>query len=228
MNNLTPKIILGIITASLAIIQSITGWAQDRHSVYNVEDKKVYSHARYDEIKGSPYLYEKWLPADILGSDGKFHKYPKVNFNGLTNEIESDNDGNIIQFARSYFITVTFDTESGKETFLGGAHPEFGKKLVCLLFEGHKVKLYKHFDVEVEESVAQTPGIPTVFESFERTSTYYLLINGNLKKVRLKKKKIIEALGHKPEIEGYVKKEKIDLGSEDGFKTLLSYYETLN
>jgi hypothetical protein len=74
---------------------------------------------------------------------------------------------------------------------------------------------------------AQTSGIPTAFESFERTSTYYLMINGNLNKVRLKKKKIIEALGHKSEVEVYIKQEKIDLGSEVGLKDLLNYYDSL-
>jgi len=228
MDNLTIKAFPGIILTFFAITMSFSTWAQDRHSVYNVEDNKVYSHAKYAEIKGSPYLYDEWLPAKFLGSDGKVYDHTKVNFNGLTNEIESDpEDGELIQLARSYFIKVTFDTGSGKETFLAGAHPEFGKKLVCLLYDGQKVKLYKYFSVEVEESVAQTPGIPTVFESFERTSSYYLLLNGSLNKVRLKKKKIIEALGHKSAIEGYIKKEKIDVGSEEGLKLLLSYYDTL-
>ena len=96
------------------------------------------------------------------------------------------------------------------------------------MYDGQKVKFIKDFEVKLEESVVQTPGIPTVFEKFSASKDYYLMLGANLNKVKLKKKSIIELLGSKTELEKYLKQEKINVSTESGLISLLSYYETLN
>lgn len=199
-------------------------WAQGVATV--VKASHPLNPARYDEIKGSPYLYDTWYKAKIVGSDGKIYEDMAVNFNGLTHQLELKKDGRVSQLNNASYLKVIIHTDSGEEAFFRGIHPAFGANLVCILFDGEHIKLLKMFTVRKQATEVQTPMNPTVFEKFVPNAEYYLMIDGDLTQIKLKKKKIIEALGHKSAIEAYVKENKIDLSQEIGIKALLQQYES--
>jgi len=196
-------------------------------NVYNAHPTTIIDHAGYDQIKGSPYLYKKWYPAKVLGSDGKFYDFEEVNFNGFTHEVETKVDGKIEQIMSRFYIRVVVKSDNNEDTFLRGIHPEFGRNLICVLYDGDEVKFIKRFDVRIEEEVMQTPGVPTKFEKFSVTEQYYLMINGKLSTIKLKKKDITALLSNKSEVDKYLKKEKSNLKSESEVIKLVKYYETL-
>ena len=228
MNNSAPVNLRIILLTSFALSISIYGWSQSEGmKVYDVSRTRVIDHAEYDEIKGSPYLYDEWHPARLLDSKGIFHDFLNVNFNGFTHKLETKEDNSTEEFLSGSYLKIIVNTGVYEETFLRGIHPEFGRNLVCILYDGQEVKLIKKFEVRLEESVVQTTGIPTVFEMFAETIEYYIMIEGDLSKVKTKKKSIIEVLGYKSELESYIKKEKLNLNSESDIRNLIAYYESL-
>ena len=62
-------------------------------------------------------------------------------------------------------------------------------------------------------------------EKFVPRTGYYFILDGNLSKIRLKKKNIIDVLSYESEIEKYLKKENNRLKSESDMIQLLKYYE---
>lgn len=227
MNILGLKILPRAITTFLALTISLMGQAQNATTIYDVSKTRVIDQSNYEEIRGTPYLYEDWYPAKLLDADGKYHKFPAVNFNGYTHELESKTDGEVEEFIGHAYLKIIVNTGKYEHTFIRGIHPDFGRDIVCILYDGQNVKFIKEFRVKLEESVIQTPGIPTVFEKFSPTKNYYLMVDFELNKTKLKKKSIIELLGHKTEIEKYLKQEKININSESGLIRLLNYYESL-
>jgi hypothetical protein len=213
-----------LIFLCLAIGSLTDGVAQQSVSV--LETTRPVDPSRYEDIKGSPYLYEVWVPAEIVGSNGEIYHDVLINFNGLTRQIEMKKNGMVSQMNPISYLKVIATTENGTETFFRGIHPDLGAELLCLPYDGQRVKLLKEFSVKKQENEVQTPMRPTVFEKFVPSSEYYIMIDGNITPIKLKKKKIIEALGMKSEIDSFIKKEKINLSTEKGLVKLLNYYES--
>jgi hypothetical protein len=227
MNKLGIAILQRTTTTIFALIIALMGWAQDGNKIYDVSKTRVVDQSNYEEIRGTPYLYEDWHAAKLLDTEGKYHDFSEVNFNGYTHELESKNDGLVEEFIGHAYLKIIVNTGKNEDTFIRGIHPDFGRKIVCILYDGQEVKFIKEYSVKLEEAVMQTPGIPTVFEKFSPNKNYYLMVDSNLTKTKLKKKSIIEILGYKTEIEKYLKQEKINVSSEDGLIRLLNYYESL-
>jgi len=227
MNKLGITILQRTTTTIFALIITLMGWAQEGSKLYDVSKTRVVDQSNYEEIRGTPYLYDDWHEAKLLDADGKYHDFSEVNFNGYTQELESKTDGLVEEFIGHAYLKIIVNTGKNEHTFIRGIHPDFGRDIVCILYDGQEVKFIKKFKVKLEESVMQTPGIPTVFEKFSPTKDYYLMVDGNLTKTKLKKKSIIALLGYKTEIEKYLKQEKINITSESGLIRLLNYYESL-
>ncbi|HHL53155.1 MAG TPA: hypothetical protein ENJ39_07230 [Flammeovirgaceae bacterium] len=191
-----------------------------------LESHKELDPSRYDEIKGSPYLYNDWLPATVVGSDGKMHENILVNYNGLTGELEIKRENRQTEMEPSSYLKVMVHTPAGTQAFYRGIHPQLGNKLVCVLYDGVRVKLIRDFKVRKQENEMQTPLNPTVFEKFVAQSDYYLMLEGLLHPVKIKKKKIMALLDHKQEIEKYIKENNLNLNTTEDVIKLLAYYET--
>ena len=95
-----------------------------------------------------------------------------------------------------------------------------------MLYDGVRVKLIRDFKVRKQENEMQTPLNPTVFEKFVAQSDYYLMLEGLLHPVKIKKKKIMALLDHKQEIEKYIKENNLNLNTTEDVIKLLAYYET--
>jgi len=209
------------------LANSVFGWAQVNSLTYSVEATRQIEHRYYDTIEGTPYLYDEWHNATLLGSDGKIYSFSRVNFNGYTHHLEADLEGKVKEFNASFFLKVTIDTGENKEIFMTGLHADFLRDIICIIYDGEQVKFIKKFDVTLEDLDIQKTRTSMRSEQFFPSIKYYIMLNGNLNKVKLKKKKIIEVLGHKSAIEEYAKKEKINFSSEEGLKLLLNYYDSL-
>ncbi len=214
---------LVLLTISLATIPFFSQ-AQKAYSV--LKSNRPVDPARYDEIKGSPYLYKDWQKAEIVGSDGTILHDVYVNFNGLTRQLEMKKDGTVSEINVTSYLKVIVETDNGQQTFFRGIHPQFGAELICLPYDGQQIKLIKEFTVRKQDTEIQSPMNPTVYEKFIPSSEYYLMVNGQLSPVKIKKKKIIEVLGYKSEIERYLKQAGMSLNNEQNLVKLLSFVET--
>ncbi|MEN8248224.1 MAG: hypothetical protein ABFS32_04785 [Bacteroidota bacterium] len=211
----------------LSIVLTINAFGQKGETVYSAEARvRSVNHEDYKDIKGSPYLFEDWFEAKVIGMDGKYTEYLYMNFNGLTHQLELMENGNTQVLIENTYLKAILSVGENEYTFMSGIHPDLGRDKICILFDGQEIKLIKDFTVRIDESVAQTPGVPTVFERFATTVTYYMMKRGLLVKIKLKKKTILRLLDDNPNIEEYSKKEKISFNSESDVIKLLKYYES--
>jgi len=227
MTKLAPGIFPTTIITFLLLTISFEGWSQQEPLVYNVTRTRHIYQSYYEEIKGSPYLYKEWYPAKLLDVDGKFHTFSKVNFNGFTHELETKSDGLTEEFISDSYVKIIVNTGTNNDIFVRSIHHELVPDIVCIIYDGQKVKFIKKFEVRLKETVVQTPGVPTKFEKFSPVTDYYIIIEDVLTKIKLKKKYVVEILEHKQEVEKYLKQEKINLNLESGLILLLKYYESL-
>lgn len=226
--NYLSQVFLRIIGVLIIIFSSVQlSSAQEGQTIYTAHSKtRIIDHSEYDEIKGSPYLYDSWVSARILGSDGTFFNFDNVNFNGFTHQLEVKTNGLIEEIISASYLKAIVGSGNSENTFMSGLHPDLGQNIICILYDGKNVKLIKKFDVRIEESVAQTPGIPTVFTKFSVSQEYFIMIERDLSKTKLKKKSVISILGYKTELEKYIKQERLNLNRESDVVLLLIHYES--
>lgn len=178
---------------------------------------------RYDDIDGSPFMFKNWMAAEVIASSGEIYTEAKVNFNGYTNQIEYYKEEEIKEMRPGSYLKVSFETESGKYTFMRSLHPEFGTELVCILFDGQKVDLIKRLTVSVQEY--NTPN-KTINKFVQRTE-YFMIVNGRVNQTNLKKKKVLAALKtDTSNLENYIEENDLGLKTEAEVIQLLNYYES--
>jgi len=197
--------------------------AQKVYSAINVNQD--IDPSRYDEIQGSPYLYKVWQKAQIIRSNGEVNYESELNYNGLTQQLEIKENEKSKPLPAYTFIKVLVEGDNGTEAFLQRIHPDFGDKVICVSYDGQRVKLIKIFTIRLEESGAQTPIYRTPFEKFVPHLDYYIMTDGSLASIALKKKKVIKVLGHNAEIEQYIKEHNLTLKKEFDLIQLLKHYE---
>jgi hypothetical protein len=211
---------------AISVLLNHTSLAQKGETLYSTEDKTRHiDHSEYKDIKGSPYLFEEWYTAKVIGMDGTYTEYLKMNFNGLTHQLEILEDGKTQVLIENTYLKAIFNDGTNEYTFMAGIHPDLGRDKICIPFDGQEIKFIKDFKVRIEESVMQTPGAATVFEKFARSTDYYIMKRGNLIKINLRKKSILKALDNK-EVDLYVKNENLKMNSENDLIKVLQYYET--
>ena len=184
---------------------------------------------RYKDIKASPYLFEDWAVATLVGTRGEETRDIKINYNGYNQEFEILTKGKHITLNTDAYKEIKITSPDGKEEFFfkRGLHKKFALKFALVVYNGEKVKFLEEFIYEISDKKFQNVGETIVMKRFIKKSCYYILQNDELIKVKRKKKDLIKALGHKSELEKFIKKNKLKLNSRDEIQKLFAYYESL-
>ena len=123
------------------------------------------------------------------------------------------------------YLKIAFLTEDGVQTFMRGLHPEFALDPVCLLYDGKSIDFIKRIRVSVEDY----NSLDNMTSKFYSAIDYYLLKEGRLSKITLKKKKVLVVLKDKAsDLDKYLNQQNLSLKNEGEIIQLLGYYESLN
>lgn len=204
---------------SLLILFSNLSFGQEQD---NLPLKKL-NQDRYQNVLGSPYLYADWVPAEIIGMDGNIYKEATINFNGETHEMDVKRGDQIKELIAGSYLKVTVNLPDHNESFLRGLHPRFNMNQVCLLYDSQRLKFIKNFTVKKEEFAEPN----AISEKFITRTEYFIMEDGNLAYIALRKKKILGALRHGKELESYVKKNELSLKKEAEVIEFLQYYRSI-
>ena len=201
----------------------ISNTAKGQDTLYLPNVSQLLDKEKYSDVKGSQYLYEEWLPARALLANGSFENVDKLNFNGHSKELEIMVGEQLRQVPAFAYIKVTVEHDGYENIFIRGIHPEFRGDLVCLLYDGNNVKFVLKFVVKLEE-IAEPNAIT---KKFIRRSEYYLIKDGRISEVLLKKKKILAPLVQKGiDLEAYIEENDLNLKTEAEVINLLKYYDS--
>ncbi|WP_162426337.1 hypothetical protein [Pontibacter pudoricolor] len=190
----------------------------------------------YEGIKGTPFFGNTWNKTS-LSYQNKVIEIKAVKYNVYDNNILfKDKDGKelILDVDKiPYFIMVDSVTQMPlvfkKLNSVGKFAPTMTNKFALVLHEGKAGKL-----INIPEKILLKANYKGGYNSgrayneFVSDQSYYFIKNDIPEKVKLNKKSLLSiVLGKEKEIETYLKTEKIDAGTEQGWVETLTYYETL-
>jgi len=182
---------------------------------------------RYDNIKGSPYIFENWVKADILPTAGNKIEGVEINFNGYTQLFEVRKGNQFVELVDIDFIGIKItDTlpGCGNMFFLKYDQPKMRNRYPLFVYNGKKYKLVKDFHITLAENKMETPGKTMKFQTFNDVYNYFLWKDQVMEPVRLNRRSLLEKIND-PDAEAYLDAEQIDITTEEGTCRLLNWLE---
>ena len=202
-----------------------------------VQNSEPVDADRYRGIDGSPYFFKEWVTGSVLRSDGKTVDDVRLNYNGHAHEIEVQARGNVyvlekrwhlrVDVLRSENPAVAEEIPVEQLIFLRGVHRDLADRYATILFIGDQLTLIKDFDVGQVDKEFNTVSEKIQVQRFKTQTEYYLKKGGSLVKLRLVKKKILEAFGDDARVAEFMAKQKLNLSNEADLVSLVAYADTL-
>lgn len=195
-------------------------------------ESELFDSERYKEIKGSPYFFAVFTDGWISGRDGVEYAKVKMNYNGFTEEFEVLQGDHFIRLQEQPYAQIKLLDPESQDTviFVRGVHADFRGQFIQLLHQSEKGTFVKSFLVTVAESSVNTVGRKDEFKRFKAQEVYYLARGANepLTSIKSSKKSWIQALGHKKELEIFIKDQGLNVSKEEDILQVLKYWETLD
>jgi len=212
------------LTSLLALLIGSSLYAQEANMI-SFSNLQPIDENRYEGVEGNPYLFKEWASAVIIDLDGIYYKTVLGNYNGYEQEVEISNGDKYINLDQQYYPQVTL--ADGEDTLLliPGISAGLKEKWVVSLYWGKEYRLVATKRTVMSEHEIQNVGETIEVKRFKMVTTYYLLHDGKIQKVRMGKKKILELLDHQKEIMAFVKAQKLKLNSPSGLVSVLGYLE---
>ncbi len=181
---------------------------------------------RYEEVKGTPYIYKEWRLANIIDNNNLIFENVSLNYNGYTKNFEVRIDDQFIELNEKFYkrIDVLLPNKKEKEVYLRGVHEKFKEGFIRVLFNKDNIMLLKDFEARMIENVVQNVGIPETFRRFVPITKYFIKNNDELTPINLNKKSIQAYFENKIDLDDFVKKNKIKMKSEEDIIKILEYW----
>ncbi len=173
---------------------------------------------RYDNIKGSPYLYDEWKYASLLTRDSMLIKYVLLNYNGYEKQFEIKYGNVTATFDDRLFdrITVYVDDTltDNVEWFVRGLHFDIATELANVIYDGQAFKLIRGYKVRLVKLTEDFPGTTLERYRFARDYYYTLLYQDKLYMMRLTRNRFNKVIGNRELINKIIVENQFDITKE--------------
>jgi hypothetical protein len=188
---------------------------------------------RYEGVKGTPYVFENWLPGEVFMNNKRKTTIRELNYNCFDNEIVFLDPATGTPRILNKYLVDLFQIKAGSGTITfvpvilkDGEDPVFAQVLYNQGSMMYKVygKDFLKADYEGAYSADRK------YDQFVDKSDLYFLKKGDhvLYKVRKSKRYMTECFSDKEkEVSRYIKSEKLKFKDEQDLVQLLTYYDTL-
>ncbi|GAB5526130.1 MAG: hypothetical protein Roseis2KO_40020 [Roseivirga sp.] len=211
------------------LLVSSTSLAQNQIKMFT--NAQAIDPKRYDEIKGDPMFFKEWQTGIIIDNKDSVYTNVKLNYNGFEEEFEVlQNNQSYIALDNKYYKKIIIESAEGldgKLIFEKSPVSKFKGKFLQLLHKGENLSLYKYLEARKSEVTVQDVGKTRVFENFQKLPSYYILKDGKLSVVRMKKKIFLAELGDRKTLESHMKKNKLNLNNDLDIQKLMQFYEEM-
>lgn len=186
----------------------------------------VFNTERYSEIKGFPYLLNKWVPGTATTDKGTYNKV-LLKLDVYNNTLVFEKDDMPYEFQdpiKSFTLNPSSkDTLHFRKGISGGGlRPD---QFVQILAEGPKANAYRSDIKLVSEMSEVNKGMVKTFNTSVR---YYIVKNNTPVLVRLNKKEVLAQLSdQEAKIASFMDENKIILKREEDLGRIIDYYNTL-
>ena len=181
---------------------------------------------RYQEVEGSPYLFKEWPEGEILKNNGVTYRNVVLNINGYSGSVEIRKDGEYIDLDETRYLRIAVPQTDGDSAFFyRGLIPQEPLRFAQLLYNGQRYRLFRDFVVSMSEVKNDLVGNIVIYRKFVPKFLYYLMHDGQLTPVRLKKKYLLNLIGRQEEMEALLRREKLNIETEQGLSRVLTLLE---
>lgn len=196
---------------------------------------------RYPDIKGNPYLFksDEWHKADLVTRELKTIPNILTRYNTYTGDMEvrREDGETYYKLVPKDFVRIEFSVNDKGDRvlhpdhrliFQNGFHPRFNNRFVNLIYTGSTMVVFRDFRAIVSDEAARRVGQSIETRQFRPRVDYYLLKNGELQELNVRKKSLMKILGHKKALEAFFKENKLDLNNASDLNRLFTYAESLD
>ncbi|WP_443943688.1 hypothetical protein ACJVDH_12245 [Pedobacter sp. AW1-32] len=186
----------------------------------------------YENISGSPYLFENWIKGTVTTLSGKKYNISDLKMDLIANKLLfKDSVNEVLSFSENITSFALQPDESDSKTLIfktgfSGSKGLRASDFVQVLTEG-KTTLLKKTNKIVSESRAYNSS--TVDKSIT-TSIVYYFVNEDKENILLvlnKKNFAQNFSSHQDKIEAFLKDNKVNLKDEDDLIKIVTYYNAL-
>jgi len=188
---------------------------------------------RYEGTKGTPYVFETWLPGEVFLKSKKKVLVKELNYNCFDNELVFlDPATKVIRLINRYTVDLFYILNSSDTLLFAPIEPENDGEFLFaqVLYKGGSV-VYKLYQKEfVRANYEGGYSADRKYDEFADKSDLYFSKQDDpiFYKVKKSKKQILTVFPDaEDEISSYIKAEKLDLKLEEDVVKLLKYYDTL-
>jgi hypothetical protein len=181
------------------------------------------------QVRGTPYLYEEWARGTVKMADSTVFNDLALKFNVFRGQLlyKNSKNGGLMEFLKPVSVFV-LDKDGNRDLYRKGfpGVDNFSEETFYQVISDGKVKLlYKRSKILTESKFYSSA---TSESSFTDISSYYILRDGKMKKIRPSKKEFIELFKDKENtIKAYLQAENIDYKNKNNLANLVNYYNSL-
>jgi hypothetical protein len=192
---------------------------------------------RYEEVKGSPMLFEDFVAANVYEFNDPIIA-ESLNYNGYTQEFEAINKGIHTVLEDKYYTKFEFisthynrfydDFMSDTTLFVRGLNPENSNKFYVLIYSSDDYVIFKDFKIQLNKRVVESPGKTIDFNEFNPFFNYWILRDGKkLSLLKLNKKALLDVLGESKELSAFIKENKLSVKTEAELKEVMKFHASM-
>ena len=190
--------------------------------------------SKYDKVEGTPYIDDgKWNSGVVVTQTDQYLSDLKIRYNAFEDELQYLNNGNPFYYnnqdIKSFEFSVV-DNLGNEERFFFKNGYEYADKVtkknfVRVLFEGKNITVFDQIEVLKQKVIPASYG-ESEYDKFIQVSNTYLLKNGSVSELKLRKGPIVKAFPKlKNQLSSYMKENVIDYNSSRDVANLFQFID---
>lgn len=191
---------------------------------------RVFTTDKYAGVKGSPFLYDKWIAGTASIAKGYYNNL-ELKLDAYSNTLFFKKDEEPFEFVDDvkWFILMPTITDSSTYQYFKKGLSGPGLKtnqFVQVIFEG-TLSLYKS-DIKLLSEINEINA--GVVKSFSNSSRYYIMKDNTttLQLIKLNKKEVFEIIKDKEDkVQAYIDEKKLSTKKDTDLILVLKYYNSL-
>jgi len=197
-------------------------------------DNVVIRTRKYDDIRGSAYLYPEWSAGTLTDKNGKAYANLQLKYDTYSDRIELNQDGQVLEINSVAYPQFTLSVvQPGsnsvvKHSFSTGYNvPGFSVNSYFDVLKEGGITVLKKFKTSFVEENVSSYGTAEQKKSFQ-TKALYFIVNEkkNVKETKLNRRSVLEVFPEKAQqIEDFLKKEKLKLKTENDLVKVIDFLE---
>ena len=213
---------------SFFLLASLVTYGQNITQLSDPVTNKNFSLEKYSEIKGSPFMIDKWIEGSVTTPKGIYQKL-LLKYNAYENLLIFNNNDEPYEFQETILAFTLMPKPGDNASNLNfkngisanGIQPQ---QFIQVLEEG-KINLYKYFGKQVSEMSEINAGM---VKTFTPNIKYYMGNSSSLKFTKLNGNDCLQLMADKKElIDKYLAEKKLSLKKESDFVEIIHYYNSL-